>query len=417
MRLRLITAALLLNAMPAAIPAVAAAQQEVQAILSGRLLFEGLPSDTGTVVLHRVTPEEAGPVDSVAVGPQGQFSFTLPNMPVPGSGETFFAASRFDGILYFGFQVLEPSHLDEEYAIRTFRTEVAPPGGIAFPIWIREFWIEEAPMGWQVTDAFIVQNPGPVTYVAGPGGAVWQYPLPAGARGFRVLEAGPAPGTVESVDGTLRATNPMSPGENFVMVQYELDSLAVDLPLPGEVGLARVILREPAPEIRVEGLARLPPEEIEFGVVYRQWMGQELRDQMVRIRPGADEPSNLVAWLSVTLALLLVASGVWFVRRTPSPVPGRSGRIGGVGGLGEAKGGRTTPEEGAGGWAGSGSRSRTGRKDGRVRKDILVDIARLDEEFGRLETPSMDQRETYDRARRGLLAELAAGSEAPSRSR
>jgi len=402
MRLRLITAALLLNGIPAAMPVAAAAQEEVQAVLSGRLLFEGLPSDTGTVVLHRVTPEEAGPIDSVSVGPQGQFSFTLPHMPVPGSGEIFFAASRFEGILYFGFQVLEPSHLEEEYAIRTFRTEVAPPGGVALPIWIREFWIEEAPMGWQVTDAFIVQNPGPVTYVAGPGGAVWQYPLPAGARGFRVLEAGPAPGTVESVGGTLRATNPMSPGESFVMVQYELDSLTVDLPLPGEVGVARVILREPAPEIRVEGLARLPPEEIEFGVVYRQWMGQELRDQVVRIRPGSEQPSNLVAWLSVMLALLLVASGVWFVRRAPKHAAAGTGGGGQAGRVGGAGGDRP---------------SRGGRQAGRVRKDILVDIARLDEEFGGKATPSKGQRDRYEQTRRTLLAELAAGSEGSGRSR
>ena len=383
----------------------------MQAVLSGRLLFEGVPSDTGTVVLHRVTPEEAGPIDSVSVGPQGQFSFTLPHMPIPGSGEIFFAASRFEGILYFGFQVLEPSHLDEEYAIRTFRTEVAPPGGVAFPIWIREVWIEEAPMGWQVTDAFIVRNPGPVTYVAGPGGAVWQYPLPEGARGFRVLEAGPAPGTVESVGGTLRATNPMSPGESFVMVQYELDSLAVDLPLPGEIGVARVILREPAPEIRVEGLARMPPEEIEFGVVYRQWMGQELRDQMVRIRPGSDEPSNLVAWLSVTLALLLVGSGVWFVGRSPnraSAGTGRDSRVGRAGAGGASRADRQT---------GGARPSRGGRPAGRVRKDILVDIARLDEDFGRIETPSKGERDRYDRSRRTLLAELAAGSEGPGPGR
>jgi len=417
MRLRLINAALIGAALPpfvmsAVVPAPVAAQEEVQAVLSGRLLFEGLPADTGTVVLHRVTPEEAGPIDSVSVGAQGQFSFTLPHMPVAGSGEIFFAASRFEGILYFGFQVLEPSHLDEEYAIRTFRTEVAPPGGIAFPIWIREFWIEEAPMGWQVTDAFIVQNPGPVTYVAGPGGIVWQYPLPQGVRGFRVLEAGPSPGAVESVEGMLRATNPMSPGESFVMVQYELDSLVVDLPLPGEVGVARVILREPAPEIRVEGLARLPPQEIEFGVVYQQWAGQELRDQMVRIRPGSGDPSNLVAWLSVTLALLLVASGVWFVRRDPRPASAGSGQVRQAAGPGRAEGGPTP----TGGGARAGSRSGAGQIVGRVRKDILVDIARLDEEFGRIEAPSKGQREAYDRTRRGLLAELAAGSEGPGRS-
>ncbi len=376
---------LLVSLLLGGLPSPGAGQEEVQAVLSGQLLFEGLPADSGTVVLHRVTPEIAGPVDSVSVGPEGAFSFTLPTMPAPGSGEIYFAASRYQGILYFGFQVLEPAHLDEPYAIRMFRTEPAPAQGVGFPIWIREFWIEESPMGWQITDAFIVMNPGSVTYVASGDGAVWQYPLPDGARSFRVVEAGPSPGQVRHENGMLRAANPMAPGESFVMVQYELDSLSVDIPLPGEVNIARVILREPAPEVRVEGLARLPPEEIEFGVTYRQWLGQELRDQTIRIRPGRDEPSNLVAWVSVTLALLLVVSGIWFVKRGPPGVPA----------------GGPAPPPSAGG---TGASAKVGR---RGRKELLVEVARLDEAFEQLGAPSKAERDRYDRERRKLLAELA----------
>jgi hypothetical protein len=366
------------------------AQEEVQGVLSGQLLFEGLPADTGTVVLHRVTPEEAGPVDSVSVGEEGAFSIPLPNLPVPGSGESFFATSRYDGILYFGFQVLEPAHLEEDYSIRMFRTEPAPSGGVRFPLWIREVWIEEAPIGWQVTDAFIIMNPASATYVPGePGGFVWQFPLPEGARSPREVESGPSPGSITFSEGTIRASNPMAPGESFVMVQYDLDSLSFDIPMPGEVEVARVILREPAPEVRVEGLARLPPEEMEFGVTYRQWAGQELADQVIRIRPGSEESVNLVAWGSVILALLLVTSGIWLVRRTPVPQPAGAG--------GQAGGSQS----------GGGSKSTgQGVSDARRRREILLEIARIDEEFGALSDPSQAEQERHRKLRRALMDEL-----------
>ena len=39
------------------------------------------PVESGTAVLHRVSMEEAGEVDSVSVSPDGGFEFVVPRSP------------------------------------------------------------------------------------------------------------------------------------------------------------------------------------------------------------------------------------------------------------------------------------------------------------------------------------------------
>ncbi|MEX1256073.1 MAG: hypothetical protein WEG36_00490 [Gemmatimonadota bacterium] len=367
------------------IPWAAQGQEEVQAVISGQLLWDSIPADTGTVVLHRVTPEEAGAVDSVTVGNEGRFTLTLPGVPVSGSGETLFAASRFEGILYYGRIIEAPADLDSLYTIRTFNTEPAPPGGIAFPVRTRELWIEQGPMGWVVTDRFVLANPRSVTYVPdGAGGVVWRYPLPASLRTFRVIEAGPAAGEVRFEGGSLLTTNPVTPDGSYYWIQYELDSLSVEIPLPGEVETALLIARESTPPFTVEGLAGIAPEEIGLLSTDRVWFGQGLRDQVVRIRSGRETP-QVMGWLSVALALLLVLAGVWVVQR---------------GGRGSSKGA-----------AASGPGPAVA--PARLRRDVLVEIARLDEEFRASAGKEKGGEGRYRRLREALLAELEAGPRPP----
>jgi len=373
-------------------PPAARAQEPVEPVFPGQLLRAGVPHGSGTIVLHRVTPEEAGDIDSVSVGPDGRFELRLPYLPVPGSGEVFFASTRYQDIVYFGAPLYEPAHLDSLYLIEVFPSEPAPAAGYRFPVGLREVFVEEGPMGWRVTDAFIVVNEAPATFVAdGEGGVVWSYPLLPGAEGIRILEIGPVQGEVRFSGSTMIASNPVVPGRNFFAVQYDMPSIELDMALPGEVDAVRLVLREPAPALRVEGLARLPPEELEFGESFLQWGGQELRDQVVRVRLGEEPELQTVAWLTVMLALLLVGAGVWVVARTPLGVPGWPKGV----------------PDGA---------PRTSSSASRSRREVLLDVARLDEDFSRLEAPDEEARERYRRRRETLLGELEEGGVRTPRS-
>lgn len=338
-------------------------------VLSGRLLVSGVPADTGTVVLHRVTPAEAGDIDSTSVGADGGFSFRLPNLPFPGSGEVFIASTRFDEILYVGVPISDPIQLDSLYAIRAFPAQIVPPEGMTFPVSRREVWVDEGPIGWQITDVLEIRNSQAMTLVPlVDDGPVWRYPLPSGAIGARILQVGPSAGLAR-VDGTtLIASNPVIPAENYYIVQYDLESIEFDIPLPGETGLIQVMVREPAPAIRVEGLARQPSEEIEVGASFMRWAGQTLVDQNISVRLGEEGGSTAVVWMSVALALFLAGAGSLVIRRDPVPaVPWTSVRM---------------------------------------RKKILIDVAKLDEVYAGLERSNPKEEARYRRRRSALVREL-----------
>jgi hypothetical protein len=190
--------------------------------------------------------------------------------------------------------------------------------------------------------------------------------------------------------GSLVTTNPVTPDGSYYWIQYELDSLSAEIPLPGEVETALLIARDSTPPIAVEGLAGIAPEEIGLLATDRVWFGQGLRDQVVRIRAGGADPP-VIEWVTFTLALLLLATGIWIIKR---------GRGGGVPGV-RAAGGPTP--------AAPTSRGPSQR----LRRDILVDIARLDEEFKSAAGKARGDPGRYRQRREALLAELEI---APSRA-
>ena len=351
-------------------------------MLVGELLVAGLPVDTGTVVLHRITPEEADDIDSTAIGAGGSFRLELPSLPVPGSGEVFLVSTRYEGVLYAGSPIADPLQLDSLYTIRAYPSVSAPAGGMSFPVSRREVWVDEGPFGWQVTDVLEIMNSEAATRVpAAAGGAVWRYPLPADAIGGRILQVGPSAGPARVEGTTLVASNPVLPAENYYVVQYDLESIEFDLPLPGETGIVQVMVREPAPPVRVEGLAQQPSEELEFGATFMRWAGQTLRDQSIAIRMGEEAGPTVLAWTALGLALVLVAAGSVAIRGRDAPVPV------------------------------------SGRR--RIRRDIVVDIAKLDEAYAGIEQPSRGAGERYRKRRRALVSELeetpAGGDGSPLR--
>jgi hypothetical protein len=341
----------------------------IDAVLRGLLTVSGAPADTGTVVIHRVTPEEAGDIDSVTVRGDGSFSVSLPNLPIPGSGEVFLASARFDGVLYAGPPISDPTQLDSLYTIRAYFAELAPAEGVVFPVLRREVWIDEGPIGWQVTDVLELRNPGNSTLIAeAEDGVVWRYPLPQGAIGGRILQVGPVVGPARIEGAVLTASNPVVPAENYYIVQYDLESIEMEIPLPGETGLIQLLVREPGPAIRVEGLARQPSEEMDVGVSFMRWAGQSLRDQRVSIRIGDASRASSVVWMSAILSIMLVAVGTLVVWRRPSPGSGLA--------------------------------------QGMARRDLLVKIATLDEEFTVLRDPSQKAMVRYRKQRVALVGQL-----------
>jgi hypothetical protein len=337
-------------------PHPVAGQVEAEPVLRGVVrvgdaepdVLPGGLADT-PVILHRVGPDTAGEIDSARIAPDGSFSFLLPYVPDPGSRgrEIFFASLEHEGILYFGRAITTAVQLDSLYVIQAYDTVTVPTGGATLPVSVRYLVLEPAtapegaPLdqggGWRVTDLVQVENPGDRTLTAADSGAVWSYPLPEEAERVQIGGGDVGPDATQIEEGRVVVYAPLPPGQRQLIVRYALESPELTVPLPGSTGSVELLVREPAPSLRVEGLDPDRPVQMETGSTYRRYVGTNLQEASVRIveDEGAEEGGWSPRWLAVLLGLLLAGVGLWAVLKhppstrvppagRPDPAPSRS---------------------------------------------------------------------------------------------
>jgi hypothetical protein len=362
---------------------IPAAAQESDAVLRGRVLMaqEGLADVM--VILHRVTMEESGGIDSIRTGSDGDFSFRLPSVPsATGGHEVYFASVSVEDILYFGAPVSDPSALDSTYVVEAFPTRAVEETPPPLPVDDRSFVVEpDGQGGWIVTDIFNVRNDGAETWVSVEGRPVWAYPLPDGAAGIRVGQSDLSPDAVSFEGGRMSVTSPIPPGRRTFTIQYALPDLDLTLRLPGQVDQFSLLVREPGPDLSVDGLAAQPAVELQPGAIFRHYLGMGLFDATVTVVPGGSGGFGGIGveWLVVLVSFVMggVAILAYHRGRTriPAPATGSAPAHGGASGT-------------------------------RGREDILLEIAGLDEAFDRIASPSDEERELYQRRRQALKADL-----------
>ncbi len=357
-------------------------------ILRGQVRVGEGPMSQGQVVLHRVAPDSSGEIDSVRVEPDGSFRFRLPHLPDHGGrSEIFFASVRHRGLLYFGPAITEPIQLDSLYMIQAYDTLSVPPGGAELPLSARNVFLEkEEEEGWTATDVVEVRQTGDRTLYSPRNGVVWSYPLPASARDFQVGQSDLAPESVRFQDGRMEVLAPIPPGERVFLVRYRIPSDDFVLPLPGRTDVVEVLVREPGPEAEFPPLVRGQPVELEAGNVFRRYVAEDLQNTEIRASLTSGSWQFRGEWLALLLAALLAAAGVLAYRirqRGAAPVAGT-----------EAEEGEARPPPSA----------------SPSRRDLILAVARLDEEFSRKSHPSRQERVRYETQREKLLARIQRSS-------
>jgi hypothetical protein len=365
-RIRLTLAALLVGA------GQLTAQVPADPVLSGRVMLDQVPLPGTMVVLHHVSNEAEGELDSLRATADGSFVFRLPNVPDPERSDVFFASVRHSGILYFGAAITLPVELDSTYLIQAYDTLSVEPGAAELTVQARNTFLESLEGEWRVTDLIQVRNDLPRTLVARSGGAVWRYPLAVGARNPTVGQGGlPADGI--SFDGdTLVVRAPIPPGERLLVVRYVVDDAFMEIPAPGSTEVMEVLIREPAPLLESALLTQSESLELEPGTTYRRMSGADLTDVIVRLDEGRAPVRFPVEWVAVVLALILTAFGVATVSR-------------------QAPGG-----------------PRTGTALSDSRESLILEIARMDAAFDALGDPGEEEALAYRRRRAELFRRLQA---------
>ncbi len=348
------------------VPAPADAQVPAEPVLSGRVLLGDGTLDSGTVVLHQMSDQAGGEIDSTRVGADGTFPMPLPGVPNPARGELYFASVRHAGVMYFGTALETAVQLDSLYEIQVYDTLVAPAEGIEVALQARNIFLEPNGDAWQATDVFQLRNDYDRTIVARPGGYVWSYPLPEIARDVMTGEGEFAPGVVSYEAGSFIVRAALPPGERLFVVRYLLDTLDVMIPTPGETEAFDLLMREPGPILEVDVLEQLESISLDVGQTFRRYAAENVATPFVRVVRGEESEPLPVHWIAVVLALVLAAGGLVALRGGAGPAPVQVDD----------------------------------------RQALLVQLARLDEEFERESTPSAAARRDYQQRRAELMGRL-----------
>ena len=155
------------------------------------------------------------------------------------------------------------------------------------------------------------------------------------------------------------------------VVRYMLEDMFTAIPTPGVIEQFEVLIREPAPLMEVEGLSFVTRVELEVGSTYRRYSGQSVDLASIRL-VALDAPFEPpVRWVAVVLAVLLAGMGLFALRGTGLTLAGE------------------TPT--------------TGASD---RQSLLVQVARLDDDFEAQADPIAAARAAYERRRAELIRRI-----------
>ena len=321
------------------------------------------------VVLHRVSADAAGPVDSVRTDAAGAYRFRF--RPSGGGAALYFATTSYAGIAYMTPPFRAATTAGEGAEISAFDTTSR-----RVPITVRgrHVVVSRADSAGlhQVTEVYEVSNDTVVAAVApaGDGRGIWSVPLPVGARDFRV-RAGidfPSDGMI-AAGGRAVLVAPFAPGLKQIAFRYVVSraDFPARFPIEQPTSLLEVLREDPRMSATAPGLVPQDSVTIEGSTFGRS----VARD----VRAGA------------RLDVALGAAAVPIERRALPWL---------LGALGAAM---------AGGLVLAGRRPAAAPRDERER--LLAALAELDDAYAARGDRSPAAHADYERARLALKARLA----------
>jgi hypothetical protein len=303
--------------LPIAMGSSAAAGQQDDLRLEGRVLEGDIPAEGGVVVLHSVSPDSAGEVDSVRVAADGSFELVLPGIPdAEVRSQIYFASIQYEGVLYFGTAITQAEQLDSLYTIQVFGSEEVPRQGLQLPITARNLFLELSTDGWWIaTDMIAIENVGQKTLVAAEDGIVWSYPLPPGAESAIMGQGELPPDAVSFEGGRISVSAPIPPGERTILIRYNLPELEATIPVPGLTGRFELFVKEPAPPFEVAGLEPIDMVSLEAGSSYRRYGASALLDLQIALTQIQEDRPPPFRTLALLVTAVLAGAVVLAYRR------------------------------------------------------------------------------------------------------
>ncbi len=339
------------------------------------------------VIIHRVGPDRAGPLDSTRTDAAGRY--TLRYRPSGDSTAIYFVSTSYGGVAYFTSPLRGPVVTGDDASLTVFDTTSAPvPIGLGG----RHLVIGAPhPDGHRpVVEIFDLKNDTTVTRIARDSASpVWTTHVPSAALDVQVNPSGTVSPSAMSRHGSqIGLFVPISPGIRQFAINYELPRSAFPLSIPFEqsADVVEVMVEEPTAHVTGLALREVAPVSTE-GHNFRRFLGQNApANTLLRVdvptiigaeRTRVYEGVGAVVVAAMLIALAFAARRAWPRRRTA-----RAARASGA--RRDESGVQTSPAEA-----------------------LVHAIAALDAGFEHATAPGGDERAAYDEKRAALKRQLA----------
>lgn len=291
-----------------------------QRTVSGRVLSGS--SDTlrpvagQVVVLHRISTDSSGPVDSTRTTAAGTYRFRY---RLEGPRSMYIVSARYAGVAYFTTPLQQAEVTSPAGDISVYDTTSA-----GFPLTVRARHVVVAPTEAgglrRVVDVFEVANDSSRTLVASPGGVTWRVPLPPDATEPGSGGGDLPPDAFRFAGGNAELLVPFPPGARQLVLTYAIPAReTVSLPVTGSVATLEVLVEGTTGRVTGAGLMAEEPVSMEGRTFQRFTASGVAAGVTFSIGGAGGRPAGRVALLAV--AVIAVALGVVVGRRSSVSAP------------------------------------------------------------------------------------------------
>ena len=259
-----------------------------------------------TVVLHRISADSSGPVDSVRTSADGAFRFRY---RFAGPRSMYIVSARYSGVAYFTTPLQAASVASPDADISVYDTT-----SVSFPLSVRARHVvvglaDQAGVR-RVVDVFEVANDSNRTLVAGRTGT-WRMTLPAGAR-EAASGGGDLPPEAFRFNGeSAELMVPFPPGTRQVVLTYAIPARGkVSVPVTDAVGRLEVLIEGEGVRATGAGLATEEPVSME-GRSFQRYIAAPVTAAAAFEVSRAGMTGSMTRWVLLLVAATAVTLGIF----------------------------------------------------------------------------------------------------------
>ena len=279
-----------------------------------------IPIPNQWVVLHRVGPDHAGPLDSVRTTAKGTYA-----MQYRASGDTsalYFTSTSYGGVAYFTSPLRTLNATGDDARLTVFDTTSGP---VPIAVGGRHIIVAAAGPGGTrpVGEVYDLENDTTVTLVARDSSTpLWSTHIPADARGPRTNAGGTIAASAMTFHGGVAGLYaPLSPGFRQVAFSYDLPtkSFPLSIPLERPTGLLEIMVEDARARVAAPRLREVAPVNAD-GRTFRRFLAQDLdASTVVSIdvpSAGGLKPERVELGVGAAIAAAMLVALLFATRRS-----------------------------------------------------------------------------------------------------